>query len=297
MTSSFTLPIMALITLVVWMLPDLTDGMLWLSVGVTFVAAYLIMELNNRNALLRVRSRMMSATFLALMIACPMLHGWHVGQLCVLCLLLTYFTLFASYQLTRPEGYVFHAFLFIALGSMFFPPMLVLVPVSYVSMMFQLRNFTWRSMVAGLLGALVPYWIYAAYAIWNNQLDTAFDYLSEWFSPQWLQFQVWNAHQWVSVSIVFFFSLLSFVHLFRTAYNDKIRTRMLSYVIATFEVVIAAGLIVLPQYFEEWMRLFIANSSLLIAHYYALAKGRFFDTWFYLTMWIVVGLAVFNYFF
>ena len=297
MTSSFTLPIMALITLVVWMLPDLTHGLSWLSLGVTFVTAYLIMELNNRNALLRVRSRMMSATFLALMIACPMLHGWHVGQLCVVCLLLTYFTLFASYQLARPEGYVFHAFLFISLGSMFFPPMLVLVPVSYVSMMFQLRNFTWRSMVAGLLGVSVPYWVYAAYAIWRNQLDTAFDYLSEWFCPQWLQFQVWNLHQWISVGVVFFFALLAFVHLFRTAYNDKIRTRMLSYVIATFEVVIAAGLIVLPQYFEEWMRLFIANSSLLIAHYYALAKGRFFDTWFYLSVWIVVGLAVFNYFF
>ncbi len=101
-TSSFTLPITALVTLLVWMLPAITDGMQWLGFALTCVSAYLIMELNNRNALLRVRSRLMSVTFLVLMLANPMLHAWHVGQLTVVCLLLSYFMLFASYQNMLP---------------------------------------------------------------------------------------------------------------------------------------------------------------------------------------------------
>ena len=43
------------------------------------------------------------------------------------------------------------------------------------------------------------------------------------------------------------------------------------------------------------MRLFIANTSLLVAHYFALGKGRFFDAWFYLTLLVFAGLGVWNY--
>lgn len=296
-TSSFTLPITALVTLLVWMLPAITDGMQWLGFALTCVSAYLIMELNNRNALLRVRSRLMSVTFLVLMLTNPMLHAWHVGQLTVVCLLLSYFMLFASYQKVRPEGYVFHAFLFISTGSMFYSPLLALVPVVYFCMLFQLRNFTWRSIMAGLLGLVVPYWLYAAWHIWQNQLDTAFNYLEDWMQPQWLHVDTWSVHQWVSVGVMMFFALLAFIHLFRTTYDDKIRTRMLSYVMASFEVVLAAGVFIFPQHYEVQMRLFIANSSLIIAHYYALGRGRFFDLWFYISFWMIVALGIYNFFF
>ena len=40
------------------------------------------------------------------------------------------------------------------------------------------------------------------------------------------------------------------------------------------------------------LSLFVFNASLLLAHYYALAKGRFFDSWFNLSLaaWIALGL-------
>lgn len=78
-TGSFTLPVMAVLTLVVWMFPDVENWKLWAGLGMTFLTAYSIMELNNRHALLRVRSRMMSVSFLTLMLTCPALHAWHIG--------------------------------------------------------------------------------------------------------------------------------------------------------------------------------------------------------------------------
>ena len=59
-TGEFTLPVMALLTLPLWALPDWANWSLWAGLVLTGFTAYLIMELNNRNTLLRIRSRMMS---------------------------------------------------------------------------------------------------------------------------------------------------------------------------------------------------------------------------------------------
>lgn len=281
--------------LAIWIFPSPTDLYLWGGLAATYFTGYLIMELNNRNALLRIRSRMMSSTFLILMSVCPSLHTWTTDFLPTMCLILAYFMLFASYQQTRPEGYIYHSFLFLSVGSIIFPPMLVLALAYYFSMLFQLRNLTGRSMMAGLLGLLTPYWIYAAYAIWNNQLDTAFTYLYQWFEPHIPNYQLLSTAEWITLGVVVFYTFISFVHFFHTAYNDKIRTRMLFYVIATVQVFLTIGVVLLPDSFDLQMRLFIANSSLLIAHYLSLGKGRFFHAWFNLTLIIFAALGTFNY--
>lgn len=295
-SSTFTLPTMAVIVLLVWVLSDVTDVNLWGGLAVTELTAYLIMELNNRNALLRIRSRMMSVTYLALMLVCPALHTWSMEAIPTVCFVLAYFMLFSSYQQFRAEGYIFHAFLLLGIGSMVFPPMLVLAIAYYISMLFQLRSLTWRTFMAGLFGLAVPYWILAAYAIWNNQLDTAFLYLNDWFVPHVPDYSLLKLDQWITVGIFFALALFAFVHFIHTAYNDKIRTRMLLYTVITMQVFLTVGLLLLPEHFDKQMRLFIANSSLIIAHYYALGKGRLFNTWFNLTVLILIVLGVYNYY-
>lgn len=294
-TGGLTLPLTVTLTLVLWVLPDTSDSLLWGGAAVTLFTAYMVMELNNRFSLLRIRSRMMSTLFLWLMLACPMLHSWSADAVPMVCLAACYFMLFCSYQQIHPEGYVFYAFLLTGVGSLFFPPMLLLALGHYTSMTFLLRCMNWRSLAAGLLGLALPYGIVAGYAIWQNQLDTAFGYLSGWF--------VFSAHNYAQLTLcqlamavfVTIYAFLGLIHLFRTAYNDKIRTRMLFYVIVTQEVLLFAMLCLLPTHFEALLRLFILNSTPLIAHYLALARGRFFKTWFYVTLVALAALAVLNY--
>lgn len=296
-SSTLTLPVAAVGVLVLWMLPAVADGLLWGGLAVTGLTTYVVMELNARNALLRIRSRLMSVTYLVLMLVCPFLHGWSPAALSALCFALGHATLFASYQQTRPEAYVFHTFLFAGIGSLAFPPLLVVAVGYYFSMLFQLRNLTGRSFVAGLLGLLLPYWLHAAHAIWHNRLDTAFLPLLEQLRPRIPDYASVPAGRWVTLGVVGFFALLAFIHFFHTAYNDKIRTRMMFYVIATQEVLLAAGFGLLPHCFDALLRLFLVNSSLLIAHYFALGRGRFFNAWFNVSLLLLAALGVYNYFF
>lgn len=294
-TGSLTLPLSVVLTLVAWLLPGTGDSLLWGGAAVTLLTAYMVMELNNRFSLIRIRSRLMSSLFLWLMLACPMLHLWSADAVSVVCLAGCYFMLFSSYQQIRPEGHVFYAFLLTGIGSLFFPPMLVLAAGHYTSMIFLLRCMNGRSFAAGLLGLALPYGAVAGYAIWQNRLDTAFDHLQGWLSlsvQDYAQITLW---QLVMAAFVAVYALLGVIHLLRTAYNDKIRTRMLLYVITAQELLLLVLLCLLPAHFEAMMRLFILNSTPLIAHYFALARGRFFKTWFYVSLLALTALAVFNY--
>lgn len=294
-TGEFTLPVMALLTLPVWALPDFTDWSLWAGLALTGFTAYLIMELNNRNSLLRIRSRMMSTTFLFLMLICPQLHHLQQGLVSMLLLVLSYHTLFASYQQRRPEGYVFHTFLFLGIGSLYFPPLLLLAIGVYFCLLFPLRGLTWRTFMAGLFGLSLPYWVYAAHAIWHNRLDTAFTYLSPWLTLQLPDYSRLPLPRLVSAAVLVFFSIPAFVHFFHTAYNDKIRTRMLFYCITTQQVLLTAALIGLPQHMADIMPLFVVNTALLMAHYYALGRARWFPWWFNISLLALMGLGIYNY--
>ena len=294
-TGTFSFPLMALITCILWIVPGLTDHSLW--VGLLFCAAitFLLTELSNRHSLLRIRSRMVSITYLMLMLICPTLHSGATHLIPSLCLVLCYFMLYSSYQKLRPAGFVYHAFFFAGIGSLFYAPMLLLALGFYVSILFQLRNMSWSSFVAGLLGLLTPYWILAAYATWNNKLDVFITDLADWYLLPIGNFAQMDTAQYVSVGVLGFLALLAFIHYFRTAFNDKIRTRMHYYIVLTQELVICLTFLLFPTQFEELLALFILNTSLLLAHYYALAKGTYFHYWFNLNVIMLIALGIYNY--
>ena len=115
MGSSFTLPVMAVVTSLLWLLTGPADQWRWLTLALTALTTYIVVELNNRHALLRIRSRLVSSAFLLFMAASPFLHThWQAAAL-MFAFALSYAMLFQTYQRVRAEGYVFHAFLFLGL--------------------------------------------------------------------------------------------------------------------------------------------------------------------------------------
>lgn len=286
---------MALITSIFWVIPGLGDRDYWLGLLLCAATTFLLTELSNRHSLLRIRSRMVSITYLMLMLISPALHPGATHLVPALCLVLCYFMLYSSYQKIRPAGYIYHAFFFAGIGSLFYAPMLFLSLGFYVSIIFQLRNMTWSSFVAGLLGFLTPYWILAAYAVWNGHLDRFITDTVGWYSLPIADYSQLTDPQRISLGVMIFLALLAFIHYFRTAFNDKIRTRMHYYIVSTQELIIWALFLLFPTLFKEQFTLLILNSSLLLAHYYALAKGRYFHYWFNLNVALLLALGIYNY--
>ena len=88
---------MAIATLLLWPARGAFDWTMWVGLLLTGCTTYVVMELNNRFALLRIRSRLVSSTYLLFMAVMPALHAWHPRQLCTLCFALSYAMLFSVY--------------------------------------------------------------------------------------------------------------------------------------------------------------------------------------------------------
>lgn len=216
-------------------------------------------------------------------------------MLAVVCFILSYLSLSRSYQKPRAEGETFNAFFLLGISSLMMPFLLMCGIFYYVSMAFQLRTLTWRTFMAGLLGVLAPYWIYAAIAVWqHNFMETLQTVLAD-FQLTIPDYSALTFPQLVTFGLVVLLSLAGVFHFFHTAYNDKIRTRMIFYMITTQEFVLLLLLLAFPTYYSLLLRLLIFNSAPIVAHHLTLAKGRVANAWFHTTLWLVVACAVLNY--
>lgn len=295
-TGSFTLPVAVLVAAAVLCTAAPTGDELWKILAVVAVTTYALIELSNRNALLRVRSRMVSSTYLVILAACPFMAVWSTDLLPAVALVLTYFALFAAYQQPHPAGYAFHAGLFVGIGSLFYPPMILLEVVVVHCLLVQLRALNWRSLLAVVFGAVLPYWFLAGWGIWENRIDTIFVPYLEAFNFGAPDYAALTLPQMLVAGYVVVLSLCAAVHFTRTAYNDKIRTRMYFYVFLVLEVVLVAALAFQPQCANVLMHMLIVNSAPIIAHHFTLGRGRALNVWFIICLVLLAGIIGTNYY-
>ena len=130
--SRFALPVTAVYSLAAWLGMCAICGRTYAELAVFAMSAYLMAELNNLNALIRMYSRMVSCSFLVLgTMAAPAIGRLEVFVV-QLCFIAAYLLLFASYQDKRAQGRMFYAFMFIGAASAVCPPSLLFVPVLWV---------------------------------------------------------------------------------------------------------------------------------------------------------------------
>lgn len=310
--SVLTLPFVSTLTILLWLLGPVREAVLWVTLAVVAVMAYLIVEWNNQCQLLRIRSRMNSVTFLTLTAIFPALHTQWWALLPGFCLIAAYFILFKAYGEYRPEGYTFHAFLMISLGSLVFPPLLVLVPTLLVSCNVHLRVLFLRPLVAAVLGLVLPYWCYAA-VVYAGQYAVAYQLVDAATAAQWhlgsLSWDRWldafsfaslpdygvvAPWQWVGFGFVVTLGIVATLHFVQNSYRDKISTR--EYYYAMLLQLLPLVLIVAwrPQDAAVTLPLLIAAVTPFGAHYLALARSWLADWCFFLWLGAVVAIAVLN---
>lgn len=298
-TSTFTLPVVSVLTFIVWVTDAAGSRAMWISLLFAALTAYALAEWNNRYGLLRIRSRFVSTSFLLLMCASPFLHTAAESLAPALCLAVSYLLLFACYQQPRSQGKVFHAFLSTGIATMLTPVAWLLVAPQYIFMTFQLRCLTWRTFVAGLLGLAVPYWCSFVWSVFTGDLATAAlafaDNISGACHAPLLampHYALLSLPEKVVGIYLAALSVIGIFHYFRTSYNDRIRVRMFFHSIIINEIFLLAAAFMLPQHFAWTFPLLLVNSAPLIAHYWTLARGRGIEIWFWAMTILYICIAV-----
>ena len=293
--SFLTLPTTGVYAIIVWSLAGLFVHQWWWQLACMAVSTYLFVELNNVNALLRIRSRMMSSIYLVLSsMVCSLFESLQ-GAITSILFLLSLLILFSAYQDSKAMRKAYYAFLFIGLASLLQVRILLYVPLLWLLCITQLQFFNWRTWTAALIGLLTPYWFILPWIIHQQQFQLPYEHfktLWEWKFP--IDYSILTIGQSASVIFILIITSVSAFHFWSKSFEDKIRIRQIYGFFAWIIIFTFILLAIQPQHFDTLMRLIIICASPFVAHFFTLTNSRFSNFFFIITCIMTVLVTIIN---
>lgn len=302
--SGLTLPVAALFSVVVWLLVGLMRLQLWPQLACFIATIYMVVEMTNQNALLRIRSRMVSSTFIVLSCASCFLFPQMTGGVAQLCMVAAFLMLFQTYQTSRCMGRIFYAFAAIGLGSLAFVQMLWYVPVLWLLMATQLQSMNWRTWLASMLGLAMPYWFALVWfllpfnlsADWTADLSPLADHfalLADISRPS-IPTPPYLLDSILALVLTLVLGAIGITHFWQYSFEDKIRIRLLYGFFTAMTAFTVFLILVQPQHFDVLMRLLTLCACPLIAHVLTFTSSRLSNILFFVALGLALALTVFN---
>ncbi len=293
--SRFSLPVTATLIAMIWVAVGLVQGDIWTELAFALASTLLMVELNNRNALMRTYSRMVSCSFLTLLSVTslpePSLHA-NVVTLCFIALHPAHLE-----RLSRPAIHGPHLYAFACLGiaSMEFVQILYYLPILWAMMMFFTNSFSLRNFASSILGVIIPYWFAAGFFVYTNNIDYLIAHFASFIDFHTLfDYSMITVHQLVNLSFITLLAVIGAVHFLRTSYADKIRTRMIYESFIMLDIVSFLFLVLQPQHEYELEGIMIVCTAPLFAHFITFTKGKLCNITFITILVMAVLLLLYN---
>lgn len=293
--SRIALPVTGVYAFAVCALGGLFTEQLWVQFVLLAVSSFLMMELNNVNALIRIYSRMVSCSFLVLAVMSQYLVVDVRCGIVQACFIAFYLFLFSAYQDNRAMGRVFYAFLMLGIASTMFVQILFFVPVVWVLLCTNLMVRSFRAFVSSLFGLLVPYWFMVAYYLYIDDVDSLLDHFLQiaQFGPVlgWMDMPVSHI---LTAAYVAILAVVGMIHFRLNNYKDKIRTRMLFEIFSVLALAVIVFIILQPQHIDYLLALLIVSTSPMIGHYIALTNTFITNISFYVMLVVTLIITFVN---
>lgn len=289
--SRLTLAVTSLYGVGIWGVSGLVSQGWWIQFICFALATYLMVELNNSNALIRIYSRTVSSAFIILSgVLCFLFPIMEVG-ISELCLVASLLTLFHTYQDKATMGWTFYTFLLLGLVSLLWVHVFWLVPFYWIAMLYFISSLSWRNFFASLIGLVLPYWFLAAGVFIRYKGDFAL--FTDHFAPLAtfpipIDYSGLTIPQKLSYGFVLLLSITGIIHFFRTSYNDRLRVRQTYECLILFNVASLAFIAILPQHYNLFIEMAIITASPLIAHFITLTNTRITNIAFF----VIIGTAL-----
>lgn len=291
--SSLSLPVSAIISILIWFAAGLVSQKLWIPLLLTGFSTYLIAEMNTRNTLLRIRSRMMSCVFLWLAtMQATVAVRWQTTVIQTLTGLCIYLILFC-YKDKKEVPSIFCIALIISIGSIIWTPFLYFLPIVIFLLCVPLYAISFKAVSAIVMGIILPYWALIPYFVYKENTD-------------WIKLHIVPLHDasvlfdyssitvghLVCYAILIILMLIGWIHFVRTAYKDKIKTRNLYDVIITLSIFFALIIPIVPAYADYTLTMLAVVVSPLAAHFFSLTSTKLTNIVFIITLIIIAMVSI-----
>jgi len=292
--SRMLLPAIAVYCCIVWFLAGAVQHLWWQQFLCFALSSYLMIEINNQNAFLRVYSRLMVSCFaiLTLMTGLMPLRGVFFTQLCFIIFL---YILFRCYQNNDCPGTLFFAYAILAMGTIPFVQLFYLVPMLMLLMLFNVQAGGLRNIVASFTGLLLPYFYWAVYILLTrgdiSGFLTHFEQLAVFDISQIANL---NVVQWATFGFISAYFIISYIHFERYTYQDKVKTKMLFYSFLWIDIALAVMIVLLPEHYNYLILLLIVGTSGPMAHLTLFTHNRLSTVLFFVSLAIILTFTVYH---
>ena len=293
--SGYTLPVTAAYALLIWLLSGMVDHGWWLQMGSMALCTYLLVELSNNNALLRIRSRMVSSCFLVLCCAANFMFPDTGGGVVSVLMVVALRFLFSTYQDKRSEGRYYYAFLALGAATLFRAGLLYFVPPIWVLCLTQLQSLTYRSWTASLLGLLTPYWFLLPWLTFTNEWSRLTAHLAQLADLSFpISYAVMSSSVVLTLSFVVVLFIIGMVHFWLRLFEDRIHIRQLYGFFGMMGIATLLCLLLQPQHYSLLLRLLILYACPFVAHFFTLTNSRLTNIVFLVSVVLSVLITVLN---
>ena len=290
-----SMPVTIVYAVTVWLLCGGMTNNRWWQFICYAVTTYLVMELNNINALIRIFSRMVSCAFLALICCvCFLFPALHEAAM-LTCLTAFTLLLFLTYQNETAAGLTYYAFLFYGVASIAYVHVLFFLPLIWVTMFTNTLSMSWRTWGASLLGLLTPYWFGLVWIIYRQDYTLAINHFAKLtvFEEPFNLYGITDSQK-LTLGLIILMAIIGTIHHIRKSYLDKIRIRMFYGFFIWMDLAALLFLLLQPQHFNAMLLIMILNTSPLIAHFIALTSTKLTNITFWALSIVTLCLTFYN---
>lgn len=293
--STLAFPMTCVYTVAVWLMCGLVEQEWWLQIGCFAITTYLVVLLNNMNALIRIYSRMISCTFLVLTCCACFLFPLTEGAIASLFLAVTYLFLFQTYQDKTAVGKTFYAFVAFGLASLGYVHILYYIPLLWLLMGTNIWSLSWRTWAASLLGMLTPYWFALCwFAYQGNPMALLQHFLPLGdFQPPF-DYSAVTTGQVAVFALLVVLLLTGIIHFVRQGYADSIRIRMLYGFFVWIGLLTIVFLVLQPQHYDLLLRVLILSTAPLTAHFITFTSTKTTNVAFFIIIALAVLITAYN---
>lgn len=293
--SRLGLPVTIVYALGVWLLSGFVQENWWIQFGCFALAVFLMFELNNINALIRIYSRMVSCVFLALLCMPCFLFSSISGAVMMVAVVASTLLLFTTYQDQEAVRASYYCFVFVSIASIPFVHIFFYLPLLWLMMAYQLKSLSLRTFGASIFGLLTPYWFYLCWLVWQKDftpLVSHFMALGIFAKP--FDFSLLTVNQLVTLAAVVLFAIIGIIHYIRQHHDDKIRIRLLYGIFIWTDLLTMLFLVLQPQHYDFLIRILVINTAPLLAHFVALTHTKLTNIAFFVIVTIILFVTGFN---
>ena len=260
-----------------------------LSLIIVLFLAFLIQQINSRYSLIKERTKLPIAIYIIIIGGFTTMHTLHPVFFGAIFLLVGIHSLLSIFNNSNPETDIFNAGLFLALGTLFYFNLIVILPAFLIAISILRRERKWREFLILIIGFIIPVLFALSYAFFTDQLIEVFLTFQKNIITPVNHFRT-NYPLQGFLALLVFLTIVGSIKMMQQYDSKKVSTRKYYLVFFIIFIFSMLSFIFIPAASQEMLVIAVLPVTFLISNLFASIESVF---WRELLLTMLLGTAIF----